>query len=71
MLVGGRRRLPVFLAIMLALLHRLLQFHLVISTDYMNLSRSLVADSVNSRINLLRRCDEDQRSRVPPVRRDN
>jgi hypothetical protein len=42
-----RSRLPVFSTIMLALLHRLFQFFLVISKQNMKLAVRLVADSVN------------------------
>jgi hypothetical protein len=51
----GRGRSPVFFTIMLALLHRLLQFLLVISKQSMNLAVRFVADSVNLRKKLLPR----------------
>jgi hypothetical protein len=48
-----RSRSPVFFTIMLALLHRLFQFFLVISKQSMNLVVRIVADSMNLRSKLL------------------
>jgi hypothetical protein len=50
-----RSRSPVFSAVMLALLHRLFQFFLVIGKQGMNLAVRFVADSVNLRTKLLPR----------------
>jgi hypothetical protein len=50
-----RSRSPVFFTIMLALLHRLLQFFLVIGQQSMNLAVRFIADSVNLRAKLLPR----------------
>lgn len=49
----GRSKAPVFSPIMLALLHRLFQFFLVVGKQSMNLAVRVVADSVNLRIKLL------------------
>src|SRR6266576_1628092 len=46
---------PVFFTMMLALLHRLLQFFLVIREQSMNLAVRFVADGVNLRTELLSR----------------
>jgi hypothetical protein len=51
---GGADR-PVLFAIMLALLHRLFKFFLMISKQIMNLAVRFVADSVNLRTKLLPR----------------
>src|SRR5450755_3566951 len=63
-----RGRSPVFFTIMLALLHRLFQFFLVISKQSMNLVVRFVADSVNLRTKLLpRRCRILIEQRLNPI----
>jgi hypothetical protein len=51
-----RNRSPIFVTIMLPLLHRLFQRFLAISKESMNLAMRFVADSVNLRSKLLPRC---------------